>query len=96
MSGQVQFKFRLYVAADALNSAQAHANLMALCRSHLPDRYEVELVDVFKEPQRALTDGIFLTPTLVRLAPLPVRRIVGTLSHTALVVRALDLNGGVE
>lgn len=96
MSGQVQFKFRLYVAADALNSAQAQANLMALCRSHLPGRYAVELVDVFKEPQRALTDGIFLTPTLVRLAPLPVRRIVGTLSQTALVVHALDMEGGIE
>ena len=96
MSCPVHYKFRLYVAADALNSAQAQANLMALCRSHLPDRYEVELVDVFKEPQRALTDGIFLTPTVVRLAPLPVRRIVGTLSQPALVVRALDLDGGIE
>lgn len=96
MSCPVHYKFRLYVAADALNSAQAQANLMALCRSYVPERYEVELVDVFKEPQRALTDGIFLTPTLVRLAPLPVRRIVGTLSQTALVVRAMNLDGGIE
>lgn len=95
MSRPIHFKFRLYVADDALNSAQAHANLRALCHTYLSDRYEIDLVDVFKEPQRALADGIFMTPTLIRLAPLPVRRIVGTLSHTALVLRALDLDGGI-
>ena len=95
MTRPVHFKFRLYVAANALNSAQAQANLMALCRTYLPDRYEIDLVDVFKEPKRALTDGIFMTPTLIRLAPLPVRRIVGTLSQTPLVLRALDLDGGI-
>lgn len=95
MTRPVLYKFRLYVADDALNSAQAHANLLALCRMYLSDRYEIDLVDVFKEPKRALTDGIFMTPTLIRLAPLPVRRIVGTLSQTALVLRALDLHGGI-
>lgn len=95
MSRPVIFKFRLYVADDALNSAQAQANLMALCRTYLADRYEIDLVDVFKEPKRALTDGIFMTPTLIRLAPLPVRRIVGTLSQTAVVLRALDVDGDI-
>ena len=95
MSRQVVYRFRLYVADDALNSAQAHANLMALCRTYLAGRYEVDLVDVFKEPRRALVDGIFMTPTLIRLAPLPVRRIVGTLSQTAVVLRALDMDGTI-
>lgn len=92
MSRPVIFKFRLYVADDALNSAQAKANLMALCRTHLAGRYEVDLVDVFKEPKRALTDGIFMTPTLIRMEPSPVRRIVGTLSQTDVVLRALDVD----
>lgn len=83
------FKFRLYIAGDALNSAQAQANLGALCRAHLADRHEIEIVDVFREPQRALADGIFMTPTLVKLAPPPVRRIVGTLSQTQTVLQAL-------
>jgi circadian clock protein KaiB len=48
-------------------------------------------VDVFKDPKRALADAIFMTPTLIRLAPLPVRRVVGTLSQIDLVLRALDL-----
>ncbi len=91
MTRRVLFKFRLYVAGDAENSAQAVANLNALCRTHLPDRHEIDVVDVFREPKRALDDGIFMTPTLVKLAPSPVRRIVGTLSHAQIVLQVLGL-----
>lgn len=84
-------RFRLYVAGEAQNSAQAVANLTALCRAHLPDRHEIEVVDVFREPARALADGVLMTPTLVRLAPSPVRRIIGTLSGTQTVLQALGL-----
>ncbi|MNC93572.1 Circadian clock protein KaiB [compost metagenome] len=51
----------------------------------------IEIVDVFKEPKRALEDGILMTPTLVKLAPAPVRRIVGTLGDSQTVLLALDL-----
>ena len=93
MSRPVVYKFRLYVADDALNSGQARTNLAALCKTHLAGRSEVEVVDVFKQPNRALSDAIYLTPTLVRTWPLPVRCIVGTLSQTAMVLRVLDLEG---
>ena len=92
MSQRVMFKFRLYIAGDALNSAQAVANLTALCLAHLPDRHEIEVVDVFREPKRALADAVFMTPTLVKLAPLPERTIVGTLSQTQTVLQALGLD----
>src|SRR3984885_9943501 len=85
------FKFRLYVADDTMNSAQAAANLQALCKTHLPGRHEIEIVDVFKEPQRAILEGIRMTPTLLRLAPLPIRRIVGTLVDTQRVMETLGL-----
>jgi circadian clock protein KaiB len=87
------FRFRLYVAGDSLNSAQAHANLKALCREHLPDRHAIEIVDVFKEPRRALADGVLMTPTLQKLAPLPARTIVGTLSQPEPLLLALGLVG---
>jgi circadian clock protein KaiB len=85
------FKFRLYVAGDAQNSVDAIANLTAICRLHLPGRYDIEVMDVFLQPERALTDGIFMTPTLVKLAPAPPRRIIGNLSQTDRVMRALGL-----
>ncbi|MEO5861008.1 MAG: circadian clock KaiB family protein [Burkholderiales bacterium] len=91
MSRRVIFKFRLYVAGDAPNSAQAVANLTALCRTHLPDRHEIDVVDVFREPKRALEDGIFMTPTLIKLAPSPALRIVGTLSAVQTVLQVLGL-----
>ena len=86
-----KFKFRLYVAGDAQNSAQAVANLKTICRVHLPDRHEIEIVDVFQEPRRALADGIFMTPTLVKLSPGPVKKILGSLGQTETVLQALEL-----
>ncbi len=91
MKRRTRYRFRLYIAGGAPNSAQAVANLNALCRAHLPDRHEIEIVDVFRDPVRALAEGIFMTPTLVKLAPSPACRIVGTLSHTQTVLRALGL-----
>ena len=87
----VTFKFRLYVAGDAQNSALALANLTAICREHLPDRHQIEVVDVLREPARALADRILMTPTLISLMP-PVRRIVGTLSQAGPVLQTLGLS----
>lgn len=86
------YTFRLYVAGDATNSTQALANLKSLCLAHVPKRHHIEVIDVFQEPERALADGIFLTPTLLKLAPAPLRRIVGTLSNTQIVVHAMGLD----
>ena len=94
MSRPIRYRFRLFVAGVAPNSTQARVNLAALCRSLLPGRYAIEVVDVLREPKRALTEGIFLTPTLVKLAPGPIRRIVGTLSHWSTLVNTLDLGVG--
>jgi circadian clock protein KaiB len=94
MSTPVLFKFRLYVAGDAQNSALAVANLGELCRAHLAGRHEIEVVDVFREPKRALAEGIFMTPTLIKFAPKPVRRIVGTLARTQTVLQAFGLEPG--
>ena len=91
MSRRTVFKFRLYIAGDAPNSVQARVNLAALCRTYLPERHEIEIVDVFRHPKRALIDGILMTPTLVRFAPGPTCSIVGTLSQTEAVVQALGL-----
>ena len=84
-------KFRLYIAGDTQSSVQAVANLTAICRTYLPDQYEIELVDVFRELKRALEDRILMTPTLVRLEPSPSGRIIGSLSQTQFVLQALGL-----
>jgi circadian clock protein KaiB len=85
-------KLRLYVAGGAPNSLRALANLNAVCAA-LKRPVEVEVVDVLDTPIRALDDGIVLTPTLVRLAPLPAVRMVGDLSDTVKVRAALGMGG---
>ncbi len=91
MNRKPKFKFRLYVADNTPNSMHALANLTALCRTHLADRHEIEIIDVYKDPKRALADGIFMTPTLVKCSPLPRQQIVGTLFQSQIVLHALGL-----
>jgi circadian clock protein KaiB len=71
---------RLYVAGNAPNSVRAISNARAVCEAHFATDYELEIVDLLEHPQRALSDGVIVTPTLIRLLPLPVQRVVGTLN----------------
>ena len=89
MTGQTKYKFRLYVTGDSPNSVQAQLNLVALCKTHFADRYEIEVVDILKEPMAALDESILLTPTLIKLSPPPVRRVVGSLSQMQAVLDIL-------
>jgi circadian clock protein KaiB len=94
MRRPAQYKFRLYTAEDTHNSALAFANLYAICEANLGNNYSIEVIDVIKQPERALADGIRMTPTLMKLAPSPARTIVGTLSQTERVLLALGIAGG--
>jgi circadian clock protein KaiB len=91
MSRRNVFKFQLFVAAGTLNSTQAAANLNSLCREYLAGRHEIEIVDVVRDPKRALAEDIRMTPTLIKVSPAPSRRIVGTLSQTQRVLDTLGL-----
>jgi circadian clock protein KaiB len=91
VSRRVFHKFRLYIAGNTGNSALAMQHLNTICRQYLPGQYEIEHVDVFREPERALADIIVMTPTLLKLSPKPMCRIVGTLSETKNVLVALGL-----
>jgi len=88
-TGPVQVRLRLYVSGDAPNSVRAVANAKAICAAHFDSRYDLEIIDLVAEPLRALADGIIVTPTLIRLLPLPVQRVVGNLSDTSQVLVAL-------
>ena len=82
---------RLYIADSAPNSARAVANLAAICKEHLGDRFELEIIDVLEYPQRAWADGIIVTPSLTKISPSPLARIVGNLSDTNSVLHALGI-----
>lgn len=87
---------RLYIVGGAPNSVQAIANLEAICREHLKDGHKLEVVDVLEHPQRALAEGVLVTPSLAKLSPLPAANVVGNLSDKAKVLLALGLKRNVQ
>jgi circadian clock protein KaiB len=82
-------RLRLYVAGQASNSVRAIAIATSLCREHFPSMHDLQIVDVLTHPAQASADGIIVTPTLVKLSPAPVRRVIGNLSDTPQVLLAL-------
>ncbi len=82
---------RLYVAGGAPNSVQAIANLEAICRQHFKDGHRLEIVDVLEHPQRAMADGVLVTPSLAKLSPRPTANVIGNLNDRAKVLLALGL-----
>lgn len=82
-------RLRLYIAGRAPNSVRAIANCRAICDEHFAAAYELEIVDLLDQPERALADGVIVTPTLLRLLPTPVR-VIGNLSDPSQVLLALS------
>jgi circadian clock protein KaiB len=89
-------RLELYVVGRSARSLAAIANLERLCRSHLAGRYRLTIVDVLDQPEAAETANIVVTPTLIRQAPLPVRRLLGDLSQTDRVLHGLGIDGPLE
>ena len=75
-----EYSFRLYVAGRTVRSREAETNLRFLCEAQVPGRYEFEVVDANERPDLAEEARILATPTVVRLTPLPVLRVIGDLS----------------
>ena len=93
MKGQPAMKLRLYVAGQTPKSMAALSNLKRICTDHLNGRYELEVIDLMKDPQLAQGDQILAIPTLVRNLPIPIRKIIGDLSNVDRVLVGLDLRG---
>ena len=82
---------RLYIAGQTPRSIKAFANLKRICEEHFKGRYRIEVIDLIQNPQLAAGDQILAVPTLVRLLPEPVRKIIGDLSNTDRVLVGLDV-----
>ncbi len=89
--GSSRYVLRLYVAGMSARSRAAIDNLRAICEQYLADRYVLEVVDVYQQPERAKEAELVAAPTLVKELPLPVRRLLGDLSNADKVLLGLDL-----
>lgn len=93
-AGGEVWKLRLYIAGETSRSITAAANLDSICKQHLGAKYQVEVIDLLKNPQLAAGDQILAVPTLVRRLPPPLKKVVGDLSDVERVLVGLDLRTG--
>jgi circadian clock protein KaiB len=84
-------KLILYVAGQTPKSMAAIANLERICSEHMPGKYDVEVVDLKKNPELAREHSIVAIPTLVRELPVPLRKIIGDLSDEQKVLVNLKI-----
>jgi circadian clock protein KaiB len=85
------YVLRLYVTGTTPQSVRAIANIKKLCEIHLKGRYELDVVDLYQQPQLAQGEQIIAAPTLIKKLPLPQRRIIGDMSMNERVLAGLDL-----
>lgn len=85
------YVLRLYVTGTTPQSLRAIANIKKICELHLKGRYELDVVDLYQQPQLAQGEQIIAAPTLVKKSPLPQRRIIGDMSSSKRVLAGLDL-----
>ena len=85
------YNLRLYVAGQTPKSIAAISNLKKICEQHLPGRYEIEIIDLMKDPALAVRHQIVAIPTLIRQLPEPLKRIIGDLSNAEKVLVGLDI-----
>ena len=85
------FVLRLYVAGQTANSMNAIASVKKVCEEHLQGQYQLEVVDLYQQPQLAEGEQIIAVPTLIKKLPPPLRRIIGDMSKTEHLLVGLDL-----
>jgi len=85
------YVLKLYVAGQSPKSVNAIANIKKICEENLHGRYELDVIDLYQQPQLAQGEQIIAVPTLLRKLPLPLRRIIGDMSNTERVLVGLDI-----
>ena len=85
------YVLRLYLTGTTTQSLRAIINVKKFCEEYLKGRYELEVIDLYQQPQLAQGEQIIAAPTLIKKLPLPLRRIIGDMSKTERMLVGLDL-----
>ena len=92
MSAPGRLRLRLYVAGPSPRSARTIEGIRRLCEERLSGACDLEIVDLYQQPGLAAEDGVVAAPTLLRLSPLPARRVAGDLTDARRVLATLGLD----
>jgi circadian clock protein KaiB len=86
-----RYILKLYVTGMTTRSAHAIENLQTFCEKHLAGRYELQIIDVYQQPELTRSEQIVAIPTLIKKLPLPLRRLIGDMSDEERVLVGLDI-----
>ena len=95
-SRQAEYVLRLYVSGSTAKSGLAIESIKRICEHHLKNRYDLEVIDIYQQPNLAREEQIVAVPTLIKRFPLPLRRLIGDLSNPKKVLFGLDLRMGMR
>ena len=84
------FRLSLYVTGTTPRSIQAISNIKKFCEDYL-DNYELEVIDIYQEPELARKEQIIAVPTLIKKLPEPLQKFIGDLSDTERIVAGLNI-----
>lgn len=84
-------EIRIYISGQTQKSAKTIENLRKFLDSEIKDQYSLNIIDVLEKPEIAERDKVLATPTVAKVSPLPLRRIVGDLSDKEKVMAGLNL-----
>lgn len=91
-AGRKTYVLRLFVTGILPNSVRAVLNIKAICEKYLIDRYELEIIDIYQQPDLAITEDILVVPVLIKKSPFPEVRMIGDLSNSDKVLTGLGIN----
>jgi circadian clock protein KaiB len=86
-----RYELKLYVTGMTSRSARAIENVRAFCEKHLEGRYDLQVIDVYQQPDLARSEQLIAAPTLIKKLPLPLRRLIGDMSNEGRVLVGLNL-----
>jgi circadian clock protein KaiB len=85
------YVLRLFVTGHTEKSVRAVRNVTRLCESHLPGNYDLEVVDLYQQPELAMQHQLVAAPTLIKMLPLPPRKMIGDMSDSGRVLAGLGI-----
>ncbi|WP_266206143.1 circadian clock KaiB family protein [Pontibacter kalidii] len=83
---------KLFINGHSLNSVEAVDTLLKICKENLNGNYHLEIIDIQKDPDKAEEAGIIAIPTLIRMSPTPISRIIGALHVRSRVLAGLGIS----
>ncbi len=89
--GETDYVMRLYIAGLTPKSTRAIENIKKICDEYLKGRYELEVIDIHQQPDRAREAQIIAVPTLIKQLPLPLRKLIGDMTNKDRVIIGLDM-----